>query len=1005
MKRKRIYAIFVVAVLAILSVSVTACHGKGGGVAPEPETHVYGITISNAVLSLEERQQADLSAQCTKDGAIDAAAEITWETSDAAVATVSDGTVTAVAQGTAVITATYMDKTATCTVTVIHIEPALVLSKAALQMRVGDTEQLTVTVTGMDAPDSYEWSSLDDEVASVINGLVTAEGAGSTTVTVSATVGSETYTDECEVTVSDFYDITASVTGEGDGNGDYYAGRNYALDYTVNHNGSPMVGAEAQVTITPSAAGTYDSASKQIQLNDAFAGGEVTVRVAYKDAEQKDIANPRDVTIDVYHAISNVTDFSAAFWGALDTGKRGYWYKLTADIDCSGQSAQPAETWSSMDAEYFHGVLDGNGHAIKNVKPGAKAGSNDRSVLGFMSNGAIVRNVAFIGVEAENRSGIVASVYGATFENVFVEVKYNGAIMGSVNGNNPPGAIACKINTTSVVKNCVTLVTFVNAPAQSYGLIAGKTTASAKVENCYSYTNSLSNAALISANQSTSSATADVNTFNAVGGGAFTMVSSLVSSVRDEGKLAETGLWTITDGEIPTLKDVSLEESGFTASGPSALAPGEGGTVTVSGNTYPVEYFITSGGFDGISIDPGSGAITFDAAATGHTGSTVTVTARSVVSSETAECNITIAQSYTNNITVPGGTEYTVNYVIGYDDDSEYKIEASADEGDVTFAVAPESERFFTIGASDGAITVTETTDNTVREPIEVTLSADNAANVVVTVTLVVYKPITSVEDFNNITNDYPGTTSNVNGNYMLMNDIDGDGAKWITLAGYKWYGDKFDYGYTGIFDGNGHTISNITPTTDRSGGNTANNVAPFGTIQNGGIVRNVAFKGVNITNTIGAGIANACRTGGLIENCYAEVSFSALHTGKTNSSGGIAAKVEGGTIRNCIAKVSSTASANTTHYGSVAGNVSSGGKIENCFGIGYESNIVAPENAAEATSLIDSATKAFADSDAFFADGEADVSGFDTDIWNIVKEETTIGLKPGCTYTGHKTV
>ena len=49
--------------------------------------------------------------------------------------------------------------------------------------KVGDTEQLTATVTPSDTTDAVIWSSSDDNVATVVNGLVTIHGIGTATIT------------------------------------------------------------------------------------------------------------------------------------------------------------------------------------------------------------------------------------------------------------------------------------------------------------------------------------------------------------------------------------------------------------------------------------------------------------------------------------------------------------------------------------------------------------------------------------------------------------------------------------------------------------------------------------------------------------------------------------------------------------------------------------------------------------------------------------------------------
>ncbi len=77
---------------------------------------VTGITLDRATASLVEGEQLTLTATVSPDNATDKA--VTWTTSNSAVARVANGVVTAVAQGTATITAKCGGKEATCVVTV-----------------------------------------------------------------------------------------------------------------------------------------------------------------------------------------------------------------------------------------------------------------------------------------------------------------------------------------------------------------------------------------------------------------------------------------------------------------------------------------------------------------------------------------------------------------------------------------------------------------------------------------------------------------------------------------------------------------------------------------------------------------------------------------------------------------------------------------------------------------------------------------------------------------------
>ena len=80
-------------------------------------TEVSSITLDKSSASLEVGETVTLSATVGPDDATDKT--VTWTTSDATVATVSNGVVTAKKLGTATIAAKAGDKTASCTVKVL----------------------------------------------------------------------------------------------------------------------------------------------------------------------------------------------------------------------------------------------------------------------------------------------------------------------------------------------------------------------------------------------------------------------------------------------------------------------------------------------------------------------------------------------------------------------------------------------------------------------------------------------------------------------------------------------------------------------------------------------------------------------------------------------------------------------------------------------------------------------------------------------------------------------
>lgn len=195
--------------------------------APDPIL-VVDIKLDSKYIVLEESKTDMLVAMITPSDADNK--NVTWSSSDESIATVDqDGKVTAIREGTTIITVTTEDggKTATCTVIVIpwkapsfiHVT-AVSLNNNKLQLKEGATETLIATVTPDNADDkTVTWNSDHPEVATVdANGKVTAVRAGSCTITVKTNDGGKTAT--CEVIV--IGDVTGGTEEEntgGEGNG------------------------------------------------------------------------------------------------------------------------------------------------------------------------------------------------------------------------------------------------------------------------------------------------------------------------------------------------------------------------------------------------------------------------------------------------------------------------------------------------------------------------------------------------------------------------------------------------------------------------------------------------------------------------------------------------------------------------------------------------------------------------------------------------------------------
>ena len=147
---------------------------------------VESVTLDKTAVELFKGETATLTATVKPDDATDKT--VTWTSDNPAVATVADGVVTAVVEGTAKITAKAGDASAVCTVTVKKKEvESITLDRSSLALTVGETGTLTATVKPDDATDkTVTWTSDNTAVATVADGVVTAVAEGTANVTAKA---------------------------------------------------------------------------------------------------------------------------------------------------------------------------------------------------------------------------------------------------------------------------------------------------------------------------------------------------------------------------------------------------------------------------------------------------------------------------------------------------------------------------------------------------------------------------------------------------------------------------------------------------------------------------------------------------------------------------------------------------------------------------------------------------------------------------------------------------
>jgi uncharacterized protein YjdB/C1A family cysteine protease len=190
------------------NVVITATTRDGGYTAKctvtvVPAVAVTGLSLSKTATTLALGGTEQLTATVLPTHA--ANKNIRWSCGNNSIATVSNGLVTGVSAGIAVITATSDGGyTAKCTVTVIPpvAVTGLSLSKTATTLSVSGTEQLIAMVLPSGATDKgITWSCGNSAIATVSDsGLIRGVSAGATDIT--ATTRDGGYTAKCAVTVT-----------------------------------------------------------------------------------------------------------------------------------------------------------------------------------------------------------------------------------------------------------------------------------------------------------------------------------------------------------------------------------------------------------------------------------------------------------------------------------------------------------------------------------------------------------------------------------------------------------------------------------------------------------------------------------------------------------------------------------------------------------------------------------------------------------------------------------
>lgn len=428
-----------------------------------------------------------------------------WDSSNVEVATVSNGRVTAIATGTTTISATALDVTRICQITVkddLQPAPYFYLDVSTTKIFIGSQIQIRAYfVNGendSDVSSVVNWSVDNDHTTIDKNGNLTgvSEGASIITATYLDESGT-THKDTCEINVTVFRSIQYLEDQIILANPKTVSGADNAKQTSYKPEVEAMEGTSDTLLDLSTIDIEYRTADEKIATVNsdgtivAVGRGSTSITAKFKNKETSILVKVAD-TIATKADLDTLGFASKAGNDATLLDEDRY-YILVDDIDYNGEEIVPIavnHSWQDGYAEWardtydelnpdlisFCATIDGCGHAIKNaVLPSSVFVRDDLDVgigscfIGF--NYGTLKNVAFCNLttqlvsEAKSdikeeyydelsdtviNSGLIVENHGI-LQNVYLDIvvkwkNYAGAKSGCLTAYNVQGA---------VIENCI----------------------------------------------------------------------------------------------------------------------------------------------------------------------------------------------------------------------------------------------------------------------------------------------------------------------------------------------------------------------------------------------------------------------------------------------------------------------------------------------------------------------------------------------------------------------
>ena len=527
----------------------------------------------NVALTVGATSQVSISSQSQ--------GTVVWTSSDEAIATVQNGLITAIAEGTATITATLGEATQAVNVTVSAApvqtdDVTLTLDATELTLKVSGHSTITATISDGSA---LTWSSSDEAIALVDEGYIAGVAVGTATITVTNGTLSAT----CTVTVEAADSETKTPETDVEEESDMFTSRDYKTTYTAD---ATITLSDSGSTTTATSGVTIDGSTITITakgiylIQGTLTDGQIVINVTKDDKVQLvldnvDLTKVGDAAIEVLQAdkvfvTTTNTSNKVTSTGTYTVDKINLTIYSKDDITFNGLGTLTitSETGHGVEAKDDLKITSGS-YTIKAAKKGLDANDSIR-----IADGTFVISSGTDGIHAENEDD--------------TSLGYIYIVKGTFSITAGTDAISSS-STLKILGGDFTLVT-----------LSGANTSSSKILSTESYKGIKASASLTITGGTFNINTADdaihTNGDCVIDGGTFTIASA------DDGIHADSTL-AINDGNITITKSYEgLESYSIVINGGYITLTASDDGLNAAGGTD------SSSGFNPMGGGSGSGA-------------------------------------------------------------------------------------------------------------------------------------------------------------------------------------------------------------------------------------------------------------------------------------------------------------------------------------------------------------------------------------------------------------